>query len=68
MLGKPAAFDFTVTSPLVSNSLPEASLLQRDASIAHPMMPNVLNMGWRCMAAGVQRSSGHYLSLLPESS
>ena len=25
-MGKPAAFDFTVTSPLVSNSLPEASV------------------------------------------
>ena len=26
MLGKPAAFDFNVTSPLVSNILPEANV------------------------------------------
>ena len=47
-LGKSAhAFDFTVTSPLVSNGLPvQVRLLQWDACIAGPMMPNVRNMGW----------------------
>ena len=46
-LGKLAqAFDFTFTSPLVSNGSPEVRLLQWDARIAGPMMPNVLDMGW----------------------
>ena len=33
MLGKPAAFDFTVTSPLVSNILPKASVTVRSAAL-----------------------------------
>ena len=33
-LGKPAAFDFTVTSSLVSNSLPEASVTAGSAPFA----------------------------------
>ena len=34
MLGKPAAFDFTVTSPLVSKSLPEARVTAGSAAFA----------------------------------
>ena len=34
MLGKPAAFDFTVTSPLVSNILPEVSVTAGTAAFA----------------------------------
>ena len=33
MLGKPAAFDFSVTSPLVSKSLPEASVTAGSAAL-----------------------------------
>ena len=32
MLGKPAAFNFTVTSPLVSNIIPEASVTAGSAA------------------------------------
>ena len=32
MLGKPAAFDFAVTSPLTSNNLPEASVTAGSAA------------------------------------
>ena len=51
MMGKPAAFDFTVTSPLTSSDLPEGSVtagsaafaaLQRRGSI-RPTIPNVQN-------------------------
>ena len=34
MLGKPAAFDFTFTSPLVPNSLPEASVTAGSTAFA----------------------------------
>ena len=34
MLGKPAAFDFTVTLPLVSKSLPKASVTAGSAAFA----------------------------------
>ena len=34
MLGKAAAFDFTATSPLVSNSLPEVSVTAGSAAFA----------------------------------
>ena len=34
MLGKPAAFDFPVTSPLVPNSLPEANVIAGSAAFA----------------------------------
>ena len=32
MLGKPAAFDFAVTSPLISNNFPEASVIAGSAA------------------------------------
>ena len=45
MLGKPAAFDFTVTSPLVSTNLPEASVTAvEERKHIGQMMPNVLNL------------------------
>ena len=34
MMGKPAAFDFTVTSPLTSSNLPEASVTAGSAAFA----------------------------------
>ena len=76
MLGKPAAFDFTVTSPLVSTNLPEASVTAGSAAFAaeeRKHRSNVLNLvgcpsrlQYRRMVAGVQKLSGHYLSLLPD--
>ena len=75
MLGKLTAFNFTVTSSLVPNSLPEASVTARSAAFAseeHKHRPSdakcaelASHLQWRRMVAGVQKLSGHYLSLLP---
>ena len=79
MMDKPAALNFTVTSPLVFNSLPDVSLTARSAAFAaekckhRSMMLNALNwdgcpshLQWRCMVFWVRKLVGHYLSLLPD--
>eukprot|EP00731_Ephydatia_muelleri_P038720 Em0877g3a len=43
MLGKPAAFDFTVISPLVSNILPEASVTAGSAAFVAEVKKNCAN-------------------------
>ena len=54
MMGKPAAFDFTVTSPLTSSNLPEASVTAGSAAFAAEERKHKANdskcaeLGWVC--------------------
>eukprot|EP00731_Ephydatia_muelleri_P033192 Em0026g12a len=54
MMGKPAAFDFTVTSPLTSSNLPEASVTAGSAAFAPEERKHKANdskcaeLGWNC--------------------
>ena len=60
MLGKPAAFDFTVISPLVSNILPEASVTAGSAAFVAEVKKNCANdakyaeLGWVSIPLAVQ--------------
>ena len=69
MMGKPTAFHL----PLVSNSLPEASVTAGSAAFNEHRSNDAkwaelgwvsIHLQWRCMGAGIQKLSGHYLSLL----
>ena len=72
MMGKPAAFDFTVTSPLTSSNLPEASVTAGSAVFAAEERKHKANdskcaeLGWVCipipMVVGTLKQSGHYRS------
>eukprot|EP00731_Ephydatia_muelleri_P005262 Em0002g1438a len=60
MMGKPAAFDFTVTSPLTSSNLPEASVTAGSAAFAAEERKHKANdskcaeLGWVCIPIAVE--------------
>ena len=60
MMGKPAAFDFTVTSPLTSSNLPEASVTTGSAAFAAEERKHKANdskcaeLGWVCIPIAVE--------------
>ncbi|KAL5510402.1 hypothetical protein EMCRGX_G005940 [Ephydatia muelleri] len=60
MMGKPAAFDFTVTSPLTSSNLPEASVTAGSAAFAPEERKHKANdskcaeLGWVCIPIAVE--------------
>ena len=66
MLGKLAAFDFTVTSPLVSNSLPETSVTAWSAAFAAKERKHSSNdtkcaeLGWVSIPLAVKTYSWGY--------
>ena len=75
MMGKPAAFDFTVTSPLTSSNLPEASVTAGSAAFAAEERKHKANdskcaeLGWVCIPIAVEtyvcwgtEASGQYHS------
>ena len=52
MLGKPSAFDFAITSPLISNNLPEAYVTARSAAfVPIEVRTNQSNYG-KCVELG----------------
>ena len=69
MLGKPAAFDFTVTSPLVSNILPEASVTARSAAFVAEERKHRANdakcaeLGWVSIPLAVETYGCHKTKL-----
>ena len=60
MMGKPAAFDFTVTSPLTSSNIPEASVTAGSAAFAAEETKHKANdskcaeLGWVCIPIAVE--------------
>ena len=59
-MGKPAAFDFTVTSPLTSSNLPEASVTAGSAAFVAEEGKHKANdskcaeLGWVCIPIAVR--------------
>ena len=60
MLGKPAAFDITVTSPLNPSTFTEASVMAGSAALAAEQWKHNANdvkcseLGWKCVPLAVE--------------
>ena len=57
MMGKPATFDFTVTSPLTLSNLPEASVTAGSAAFAAEERKHnskCAELGWVCIPIAVE--------------